>query len=126
MLNLQWFHYALCCYFELKIILAKVSRSCCSNIIAGLSVWYLAFPSRGRTANLFLEVEGCALQEGPEQLVRIPRQRVGPLHAVEAALAVQLAHQEPSAPGGLQKTERRKVNGKCKGALIHPKSQSDR
>ena len=57
-------------------------------------------------ANLFLEVEGCALQQGPEQLVRIPRQRVGPLHAVEAALAVQLAHQEPSAPGGLQKTER--------------------
>ena len=58
-------------------------------------------------ANLFLEVEGCALQEGPEQLVRIPRQRVGPLHAVEAALAVQLAHQKASAPGGLRETRKK-------------------
>ena len=106
MLNLQWFHYALCCYFELKIILAKVSRSCCSKIIAGLRSLYVFGFSLEGGANLFLEVEGCALQEGPEQLVRIPRQRVGPLHAVEAALAVQLAHQKPSAPGGLQKTQK--------------------
>ena len=50
---------------------------------------------------LLLHVEGAALQEHAEQLVRVPSQGVGALHAAEATPTVLLANQETAAPSSL-------------------------
>jgi hypothetical protein len=53
--------------------------------------------------HVFLEVEGGALEECAEHLVRVPRERVGALDALEARGAVLRAQQQTAAPSSLKR-----------------------
>ena len=53
------------------------------------------------SANLLLEVEGGALQQHPQQLVRVPGEAVRPRHALEPPQPRRAGHQQAAAPRSL-------------------------
>ena len=53
------------------------------------------------SANLLLEVEGRALQQHPQQLVRVPGEAVRPRHALEPPQPRRAGHQQAAAPRSL-------------------------
>ena len=54
------------------------------------------------SANLLLEVEGGALQQNPQQVVRVPGETVRPRHALEPPQPRRAGHEQAAAPRSLQ------------------------